>query len=157
MTKQRNYYDLARQAPALQDTTNDEYNQMAYRSITLAITMVGAGAVIVNLSGGIPGWSASLVGSLAPLVACFLFGHYIGCYPKPLVHRIIRCRVGNHRAEVAKNPAACAWPGIPRFDTCPGAARFLRVVEEAINAMPCKHRTNPFCLEFDKAELRAVR
>ena len=73
MTKQRFYYDLARQALALQDTTNDEYNQRAHRSITLAITMVGAGAVIVNLGGGIPGWSAPLVGSLVPLVACFLF------------------------------------------------------------------------------------
>ena len=73
MTKQRFYYDLARQALALQDTINDEYNQRAYRSITLAITMVGAGAVIVNLGGGIPGWSALLVGSLASLVTCFVF------------------------------------------------------------------------------------
>ena len=72
MSKDEFYYDFARRELERQDSLNSDYQERAYRIITVAVALLGATAVTLNLGRGVESFSVPLIALLAVLSLSFV-------------------------------------------------------------------------------------
>lgn len=72
MSKDEFYYDYASRQLERQDALNSDYQDRAYRIITIAVTLLGAAALTLNLGRGVDLYSLLLVGLLVGLGLAFV-------------------------------------------------------------------------------------
>lgn len=72
MTKDEFYYEYAVREERRQNALNSDYQERSYRIITIAIGLLGASAVTLNLGEGVDLLSARFIGVLVGLGVAFI-------------------------------------------------------------------------------------
>ena len=73
MSKNEFCYEFSRQQLARQDSLNADYQERASRTLTVAVALLGATAVTLNLGGGVESISPPLIALLAALAVSVAF------------------------------------------------------------------------------------